>query len=246
VLRGRSALETGLILLPLAIAAAITTPIAGRLYDKIGPRLLIIVGFGVLGINTWQLSNIQADTAISTILFLLALRGVALGMTVQTTFATALGAVPKQALARGSSLINGTRFVVQSIGVAILATVLSSSLSSQTREFQESAGENTAAIAQIGTATGQPTTPQRFGLCETPGVPAAQNIPSGVPPAAQSQVRAGIQQACSEYVAGFEATYKLTFYFALIAMVIGAFLPGWPLKWAGRGVVADAPPTPAH
>ncbi len=248
VLRGRSALETGLILLPLAIAAAITTPIAGRLYDKIGPRLLIVIGFGVLVINTWQLSKIQADTSINTILFLLALRGVALGMTVQTTFATALGAVPKEHLARGSSLINGTRFVVQSIGVAILATVLSSALSPQTRAFQESTRQTTTASSQTGTAAGQSTTPasQRFGICETPGVAADQNVPAGVPASGAAQARVGIEQACSEYVTGFEATYNLTFYFALLAMFIGAFLPGWPMRWAGRGAAAGPTPTPAH
>ena len=59
-------------------------------------------------------------------MFLLALRGLALGTTVQTTFATALGSVPKPRLARGSALINATRNVVQSIGVAVLATVLAS------------------------------------------------------------------------------------------------------------------------
>jgi EmrB/QacA subfamily drug resistance transporter len=123
-LRGRTSLESGLILLPLAIAAAVAAPIAGRLYDRIGPRPLVIFGFLVLVVNTWQLSYLTMATSIPFIMFLLALRGLALGTTVQTTFATALGSVPKARLARGSALINATRNVVQSIGVAILATVL--------------------------------------------------------------------------------------------------------------------------
>jgi len=43
-----------------------------------------------------------------------------------------------------------------------------------------------------------------------------------------------LQQACQENVAGFERTYRLTFYASLIALVLGAFLPGWPLRWRGR------------
>lgn len=242
VLRGRSALETGLILLPLAIAAAITTPIAGRLYDKIGPRMLVVTGFGVLLINTWQLAEIEALTPISWIMFLLALRGIALGMTVQTTFATALGSVPRERLGRGSSLINGTRFVVQSIGVAVLATVLSSALSPQTKEFQNS--------ARAATPT---ATTQHFGVCETRGVAPENNLPPGTTDGlnglsaapARAEIQTGILNACREYVRGFEATYQLTFYFALLAMLIGTLLPGWPLKWAGRGAMAEAP-TPAH
>ena len=125
-LRGQTSLGSGLILLPLAVAAAIATPIAGRLYDRIGPRPLIVFGFLVLVVNTWQLSRLTMTTSITFIMFLLALRGLALGTTVQTTFATALGSVPKPRLARGSALINATRNVVQSIGVAVLATVLAS------------------------------------------------------------------------------------------------------------------------
>jgi len=60
-LRGKSAFETGLILLPLAISSGIVAPFAGRLYDLVGPRALIVGGFGILLINTWQLSQITAN-----------------------------------------------------------------------------------------------------------------------------------------------------------------------------------------
>ncbi len=235
-LRGRTALETGFILLAMAVTSGIATPLAGRLYDKIGPRPLVIAGFTLLAINTWQLSQIEATTPIGWLIFLLALRGAALGMTVQTTFATALAAVPRPLLPRGSSLINGSRFLVQSIGVAILSTVLVSTLSPQIQQFQQQFQEQ---------AVQQASGTQRFGICETPGVPADQNVPPSVPAASRPQVQQQIQTACTEYLAGFEKTYHLTFYFALLAIVVGAFTPGWPLKWAGRGV-ADAPRPAAH
>lgn len=234
-LRGRTALQTGFILLPLALTSGVITPLAGRLYDRIGPRVLIVTGFSILLINTWQLSQIQADTPIGWILFLLALRGAALGFTIQTTFATALAAVPRHALARGSSLINGTRFVVQSIGVAVLATVLASALSPEVKEqgrrLQEQASQQASAAP--------------FGLCETPGVPPEQNVPAGVPEFARAQALAGIQQACQENLVGFERTYRLTFYVALVAIVIGLFMPGWPFAWAGRTAAGEAPPAPS-
>jgi DHA2 family multidrug resistance protein len=73
-LRGKTAMETGLTIVPMAITGAIATIVAGRLYDRIGPRLLVGFGYTVLLINTWQLSRIQANTPISWIIFLLALR----------------------------------------------------------------------------------------------------------------------------------------------------------------------------
>ena len=54
--RGRTALDAGIILLAVAATSAIATPSAGRLYDKIGPRAIMVVGFLILCINTWQLS----------------------------------------------------------------------------------------------------------------------------------------------------------------------------------------------
>lgn len=233
-LRGYSAFDTGVVLLPLGITAGLMTPIAGRFFDKIGPRILIMLGFGILLVNTWQLSQIQALTPISDIMWLLALRGVALGMTVQTTFATALSSAPQPKIARASSLVNGTRFVVQSIGVAVLATVLTGSLSATVKAQQNEAQ------ATISTAKVTP-----FGLCETPGVADADNIPaeaaaklkelpSTMAATAKTKIRAEIQAACDENVIGFKNTYTLTFWVALVAMLLGLLLPGWPGKWGGR------------
>src|SRR5215216_4017487 len=135
--RGRTALEAGIILLAVAVTSGIATPIAGRIYDKIGPRMNLIVGFGLLCINTWQLSRIEAATPINYIIFLLALRGIAVGLTLQTSFVAALSSVPLSFLPRGSSLLNSTRFVVQAVSVAALATIFSSSISAEIRAQQD-------------------------------------------------------------------------------------------------------------
>ncbi|MFQ5460748.1 MAG: DHA2 family efflux MFS transporter permease subunit, partial [Anaerolineae bacterium] len=222
-LRGYTALQTGFILLPLAVTAGITLPVAGRLYDRIGPRVLLAIGFSVLAVNTWQLSLLEADTTIRWIAFLLVLRGFALGMTVQTTFVTALSVVPLVEIARGSSLTNATRQVVQSIGVAVLATILASTLSPEVR----------AMSARIQGAEGVTTGP--VAICDPEAV-AAVASPLGGP-----DVAARAARACQESVGGFERAYRVTFYFALLALNIGVTLPGWPLAWGGRRS-ADRPP----
>lgn len=228
-LRGMTALQTGLILLPLAMTGALATTIAGRLYDRLGPRPLVAFGFGVLIINTWQLSQIRADTSIEWIIFLLALRGLALGATVQTTFITALSVVPMKQIALGSSLTNATRNVVQSIGVAILATVLASTLSPQISDLQNQFLDMP-----------RPAGAQPIALCGAPQI-AMANLPVQLPPNATQL----LTQACDENVAGFERAYTVTFYAAFVALALGLMLPGWPLKWGGRRA-ADAPQPMAH
>jgi EmrB/QacA subfamily drug resistance transporter len=240
--RGRTALETGYILLAVAATSGVATPLAGRLYDKIGPRMNLIVGFIILCVNTWQLTKIEAATPISYIVFLLALRGLAVGLTLQTSFVAALSSVPLNNLPRGSSLLNSTRFVVQAVSVAALATVFSSSISADIRTQQDKLQESqTTASAST-----------RFGVCETPGVRAEENLPPGVDAslaslsttmadAAKTKILSTLKVACAQSVNGFENAYRITFFAAIGALILGAFLPGWPGKWSGRGSPAPRP-----
>ncbi len=235
-LRGQTALQTGFILLPMALSGGIFVTISGRLYDRLGPRPLMIAGFILLMVNTWQLALIRADTPISWILFLLVLRGVALGLTVQTTMVTALSVVPVRDLARGSSLTNATRNVVQSIGVAVLATVLASAISPQVRDLQnqfdaqQSSPSQPVGICEVA-ASGSSAIPNTGG---TPGAQPSVTIPPQVNPL--------VKQACAENITGFERAYKVTFYAAGLALILGALLPGWPGPWSGRKSPEPEPP----
>jgi len=236
-LRGSTALQTGLVLLPMAFTGGIATIIAGRLYDKLGPRPLLAFGFSILIINTWQLSQIRADTPVSWIMFLLALRGLAMGATIQTTFVTALSVVPLKQVARGSSLTNATRQVVQAIGVAILATVLVSALSPQIsalqQQFLEIPAKPGVTPLVVCTTTAPPTAIASL---------ASFSFTANTPSANTAQLLA---QACNENIAGFERAYKITFFAAIGALLLGVLLPGWPFKFAGRRA-ADSPTPMGH
>jgi EmrB/QacA subfamily drug resistance transporter len=243
-LRGRTALETGFILLPMAITGGICVTLSGRIYDKVGPRPLMVGGFAILMLNTWQLSQIQANTSIGWIIFLLSLRGLALGLTVQTTMVTALSVVAKLDLPRGSSLTNATRQVVQSIGVAVLATVLASAISPEIQALQLQLSEGP-----------RPANGRIPGLCEPIPMAWAVDVGNGSQLsniAYESSVQAQgptvppptgdmFQRACRENITGFERAYKVTFYAAFVAVLLGLLLPGWPAKWAGRQAVEAAP-----
>lgn len=226
LLRGLSGLDAGLTLLPLAIAAGIATPTAGRLYDRIGARPLLFIGFTLLTFNTWQFAQLDAVTPIGWIRFLLVVRGIALGLTVQTTFVTALSVVPSAALARGTSLVNALRNVTQSLGVAILAAVLASTFSPASRAIQlayqdsgDVAGICVAAGSDGGAAAAQAARPGSAGVQRVGEVVLTADT---------------LQRACDEGIAGFERAYRLTFIASLIALGLGMLLPGWPGSWGGR------------
>jgi len=94
------------------------------------------------------------------------------------------------------------------------------------------------------------TTP--YGVCETPGVAAKDNFPPGILASLASQPQAVIeatktrilstlQLACGQSMQGFDAAYQLTFYASIAALIMAAFLPGWPGKWGGRGSTQQMP-----
>jgi MFS family permease len=128
ILRGETAFQAGLLLLPMAATAAIVSPISGRLSDRIGPRILIVIGFLLIAFNTYQLAHIELDTSFLLIILIVALRGIAVGLIIQNSQVAALLDVPIRRINRATPLVQATRQTMQSIGVAVLATILTSAL----------------------------------------------------------------------------------------------------------------------
>jgi hypothetical protein len=134
--------------------------------------------------------------------------------------------------------------VVQAVSVAALATIFSSSVSADIRAQQDQMQD-----AQVASTT-------RFGVCETPGVKAEENLPpsadaslaslsTATAAAVKSKILGTLKLACEQSIQGFENAYRITFFASIGALILGAFLPGWPGKWGGRGSM-QAPTPAAH
>ncbi|WP_394821164.1 DHA2 family efflux MFS transporter permease subunit [Pendulispora albinea] len=129
MLRGLSGVASGAILLPIALGAGLAMPLAGKLYDRVGPRFVVALGYALLVFNSWQMSQLDAATSTRWLVALSAVRGVAIGLTAQSTFASAMSVVAPEAAPRATALITCTRYVVQAMAVPLLATVASTRLS---------------------------------------------------------------------------------------------------------------------
>ncbi len=122
--RGLGAMQTGLLLFPQAAASGLMAPISGRLFDRFGPRPLVVTGLLLLGITTWRLSFIDVTTTGDTLREIFILRGFAMGLTVMPAMTVGMNAVPPALIARSSSLTNVLRQLFSSFGTAIFATLL--------------------------------------------------------------------------------------------------------------------------
>src|SRR6266568_8703518 len=123
-IRGQSAFQAGLILLPQALASMVSVIIGGRLVDRLGVRAIMIPGLLILALATWQLTLVSVYSSYSWIQLMFVLRGIALGLTVQPLTVATLSEISPRQLAQASSLSTVNRAVASSFGIAILATIV--------------------------------------------------------------------------------------------------------------------------
>ncbi|HYT35110.1 MAG TPA: DHA2 family efflux MFS transporter permease subunit [Ktedonobacteraceae bacterium] len=125
-IRGLSAFESGIILLPQALASMVSVVIGGRLVDRIGVRAVMLPGLLILAYATWQLTFITLYSPYWWLQSILVLRGIALGLTVQPLTVFGLSEVKSRQLGQASSMNTVMRSVSSSLGIAVLATLVQS------------------------------------------------------------------------------------------------------------------------
>lgn len=122
--RGLGAMETGLLLLPQGVAAALMMPVGGKLFDRIGARPLLVFGLLLLALATWMYVSLDVDTPNSFVVLALILRGASMGFIFMPLQTAMMNRVPLAKINRGSSLTSAIRQLFASFGVAVVATVL--------------------------------------------------------------------------------------------------------------------------
>jgi EmrB/QacA subfamily drug resistance transporter len=123
-LRGLSAYQAGLLLLPQAFAAMVASIVSGRLVDKIGVRAVIIPGLVNLAIALWLFSSIGLDTPYGTIQLWLIVRSFALGFCFQPLSVSAFSGFKPDRLPQATAVNTALRFVTSSLAVAVMATLV--------------------------------------------------------------------------------------------------------------------------
>lgn len=123
-IRGLGALETGLLLLPPAVASAVMMPVAGRLYDWAGPRALVPAGTLLLAASTYLFHRLALDTPLGAIVWWSVLRSAGMGLTMMPAQTAALSVVPTEKIGRASAITNIVNRVAASFGIALLTNLL--------------------------------------------------------------------------------------------------------------------------
>lgn len=147
-LRGITPMDAGLMLLPGAILMAIMSPVTGKIFDKIGGRLLAVLGLIITVVTSYEFSQLTFETSYTHLVILYAVRMLGMSLIMMPVNTNGLNQLPPQFYPHGTAMNNTLQQVSGAIGTALLVTIMSNR--------SKSYGEELAAEA-MAKMTEQPT-----------------------------------------------------------------------------------------
>ena len=124
-LLGFTATQSGFALMPRVAVMMLVTPIVGRLYNVVSPRVIIGVGVLFFVVGAYMMSHFTLDTSRTGIIGAIAVQGVGFSCLFAPLATVALGNIPRHKMADATGLNSLFRQVGGSIGLAVFVTMLS-------------------------------------------------------------------------------------------------------------------------
>ncbi len=120
---GYSELRAAVALTVMPVIALVIAPNAGRLNDRIGPRLPAAAGAAFFAAGLFLLAQLGGDTTLWDVMWRVAFMGVGMGLAMPTLSAASMASLPPEVRGVGSGSLNTMRQVGFTIGVALLVAI---------------------------------------------------------------------------------------------------------------------------
>ncbi|WP_399091848.1 MFS transporter [Streptomyces sp. BBFR2] len=218
--RGRTPLESGLLILPLAAAQLIFAPRARHAVGRFGARAVCTAGMVTVAVTMGGLTLLGGTTPLWVLEVLFFLQGTGMAHIMPPVTVSIMQALPREKAGSGSALNNTFRQVGGTLGVAVLGSVLSTAYRDGIR----------GTLDAVPGLSGEARHAAGESIEATLGV-AARLGPAGRPLATAAQ---------DAFIHAMHLTALLSSAIALTgAVVVAAFLPGRP-----TGAAPAAAPRP--
>ncbi|MDO4182678.1 MAG: MDR family MFS transporter [Coriobacteriia bacterium] len=145
---GQPATVSGLVLLPGAILMGIMGPVAGRIFDKHGPRVLSLVGIIGLTVSTFVMTTLSLETSMVFLGTMIAIRNLCMSLINMPLNTWAMNALDNRYINHGNAVSNTFRQAAGALGTALVISAYSIMAGLQT----EALGEVQASLAGINFA----------------------------------------------------------------------------------------------
>src|SRR5215469_10080253 len=129
-----SALTTGEIVIAQGLAMAVGLAFSGGLYNRVGPRPLVVIGAMLVTVSLVGFTRLTVTTTGADLQLWLVLRGLGLGLFIQPLQTLSVSVVSRQQMARATSLRNSTTTVANAVGVAVLTSYLTQQATTHLKE----------------------------------------------------------------------------------------------------------------
>lgn len=155
---GFTAWETGLVVLPGAIASGITMAVMGKMLPRLrfDLRFVVVIGALIFAYAMWRHSLFTTASGYDDFVWPMVLRGIGLGMVFIPLNNLALGNLPPQQIAPASGLYSLVRQLGGSVGIAVSATLYvqfqetsRGELLRHLNQFTDSASQRLQALEQL-------------------------------------------------------------------------------------------------
>jgi EmrB/QacA subfamily drug resistance transporter len=123
-LDGRSPLAAGLVMALVPVGVVTSSQTAGRAFDRIGPRPLVVAGQSLLAVDLIVVSRFGGSTPIWAFCLTMFLAGLSNGMGMVGLQASMFAHIPQKSIARAATLLNVNRQVATALGVSVATVML--------------------------------------------------------------------------------------------------------------------------
>jgi EmrB/QacA subfamily drug resistance transporter len=158
---GYTPLQAGVRILPVA-TLVVAAPLAARLTERVGAKLVVAAGLLVVAGALWLLSTVQLGDGYGLVAATLALLGIGMGFVMAPATESIMGSLPLAKAGVGSAMNDTTRQVGGALGVAVLGSILAAgygaaiqpTLRDAPPPIAQAAGDSIGAAATIATQLG--------------------------------------------------------------------------------------------
>ncbi len=153
--QGKSATNSGIVLMPLMLGAIVTSIGAGQLLARTGRyKVIVIVGFVLTALGAWLMSRMDVDTTSLTVSVNMVIMGLGLGIAMSSFTVIVQNQYTSQRLGEVTAGLQFFRSIGSTVGLAVFGTILTTQFQADMRTqlpapLQKYAGDEALANPQV-------------------------------------------------------------------------------------------------
>ncbi|UJF33883.1 MDR family MFS transporter [Paenibacillus hexagrammi] len=147
-------LNTALVLLPGSIVMAVSSPIIGKLYPRVGPFWLIMGGIALLVLSNWELSRLNLQATHLYVSAWMTIRYVGIALSYMPVMNAGMSSIPKERSGHASAVTNWIRQATGALSIGVFSSLLATRSLTHQQELSDGSASGLLAVKEQGMTLG--------------------------------------------------------------------------------------------